>query len=80
MGQERPLLTVSDHGRVNLNAALNAYEPAQPLGYAVNPAFSQATEPFITKSPSCFRPKKMHKPTLNALYSFGKTVMLLQLR
>lgn len=29
VGQERPLLTVSGRERVNLNAALNAYEPTQ---------------------------------------------------
>lgn len=29
MGQERPLLTVSGRERVNLNAALNAYDPTQ---------------------------------------------------
>ena len=31
VGQERPLLTVSGRERVNLNAALNAYEPTQVL-------------------------------------------------
>ena len=31
MGQERSLLTVSGRERVNLNAALNAYEPTQVL-------------------------------------------------
>ncbi|WP_035566156.1 IS630 family transposase [Hymenobacter sp. IS2118] len=31
VGEERPLLTVSGRERVNLNAALNAYEPTQVL-------------------------------------------------
>ena len=31
VGQERPLLTVSGRERVNLNAALNAYDPTQVL-------------------------------------------------
>jgi len=31
VGQERSLLTVSGRERVNLNAALNAYEPTQVL-------------------------------------------------
>jgi transposase len=31
VGKERPLLTVSGRERVNLNAALNAYEPTQVL-------------------------------------------------
>ena len=44
VGQERPLLTVSGRERVNLNAALNAYEPTQVLLDETNCVNAQSTK------------------------------------
>jgi len=43
VGQERPLLTVSGRERVNLNAALNAYDPTQVLFNATSCVNAQST-------------------------------------
>jgi len=43
VGQERPLLPVSGRERVNLNAALNAYEPTQVLLDATDCVNAQST-------------------------------------
>lgn len=43
VGQPRPLLTVSGRERVNLNAALNAYEPTQVLLDETNCVNAQST-------------------------------------